>query len=218
MTKDMTKGAIAPLIIKFTIPLILGNLLQLTYNAVDSIIVGQYVGKEALAAVGTGNPLMTLVILFTQGICLGAGVLTGALYGAKKYDVLKRQISTAMISGIVFSLAVTLLFLPLASVFLSILRIDPGIRKEAAVYLRIILCGLSFSFLYNFFASILRALGDSRSPLYFLGISAVINIFGDLIFVVLFSMGTVGCAVCISKGKFLCWIWGSSGCALTGSF
>jgi len=211
MTKDMTKGAIAPLIIKFTIPLILGNLLQLTYNAVDSIIVGQYVGKEALAAVGTGNPLMTLVILFTQGICLGAGVLTGALYGAKKYDVLKRQISTAMISGIVFSLAVTLLFLPLASVFLSILRIDPGIRKEAAVYLRIILCGLSFSFLYNFFASILRALGDSRSPLYFLGISAVINIFGDLIFVVLFSMGTVGCAVSTVLSEavscLLCWMY-----------
>ena len=84
MTNDMTKGAIFPLIIRFTIPLILGNLLQLTYNAIDGIIVGQYVGKEALAAVGTSNPLMTLIILFVQGICLGAGILIGTLYGAKE--------------------------------------------------------------------------------------------------------------------------------------
>lgn len=209
MTKDMTKGAILPLIIRFTIPLILGNLLQLTYNAVDSIIVGRYVGKEALAAVGTGNPLMTLIILFTQGICLGAGILTGTLYGAKDYAALRRQISTAMISGVVFSLALTLIILPFAPFFLGLLRIDATIREEAAVYLRIIICGLSFSFIYNFFASILRALGDSRSPLYFLGISALINIIGDLVFVVGFSLGTVGCAVSTVLSEavscLLCW-------------
>lgn len=209
MTKDMTKGAILPLIIRFTIPLILGNLLQLTYNAVDSIIVGRYVGKDALAAVGTGNPLMTLIILFTQGICLGAGILTGALYGAKDYAALRRQISTAMISGVVFSLALTLIFLPFAPFFLGLLRIDATIREEAVLYLRIIICGLSFSFIYNFFASILRALGDSRSPLYFLGISALINIIGDLVFVVCFSLGTVGCAVSTVLSEalscLLCW-------------
>ena len=79
MTKDMTQGRMLPILIKFTIPLVLGNLLQLTYNAVDGIIVGRYVGKEALAAVGTSNPLMTLVMLFVQGICLGAGILVGTL-------------------------------------------------------------------------------------------------------------------------------------------
>ena len=85
MTNDMTQGRIVPILVKFTIPLVLGNLLQLTYNAVDSIIVGRYVGKEALAAVGTSNPLLTLIILSVQGICLGAGILVGTLYGAKDY-------------------------------------------------------------------------------------------------------------------------------------
>ena len=98
MAKDMTQGRIFPLIVKFTIPLVIGNLLQLTYNAVDSIIVGRFVGDEALAAVGTGNPLITLILLFVQGICLGASVLIATMYGAKEFEKLKRQVSTAMIA------------------------------------------------------------------------------------------------------------------------
>ncbi|MDE6985242.1 MAG: polysaccharide biosynthesis C-terminal domain-containing protein, partial [Lachnospiraceae bacterium] len=195
MTNDMTKGKILPILIQFTIPLVLGNLLQLTYNAVDSIIVGQHVGKDALAAVGTSNPLLTLIILFVQGICLGAGILVGTLYGAKNYRMLQREVSTAMISGVAFSLLLTAFSLAAAPALLGILQVDAAIRPEAAAYLRILMCGLVFNFIYNFFASTLRAMGDSRSPLFFLGISAVINIVGDLIFVVVFSMGTVGCAV-----------------------
>ena len=134
MTNDMTKGNIFAILIKFTIPLILGNLLQLTYNAVDSIIVGQYVGKDALAAVGTSNPLLTLIILFVQGICLGAGILVGTLYGAKDFKTLQREISTAMISGVVFSLALTVISLVAAPVLLTILQVSPAIRSEAAAY------------------------------------------------------------------------------------
>lgn len=211
MTNDMTQGKILPILIKFTIPLVLGNLLQLTYNAVDSIIVGQYVGKEALAAVGTSNPLLTLIILFVQGICLGAGILVGTLYGAKDYKTLRREVSTAMISGVVFSLALTVAALAAAPLLLRILQVDGAIRAEAAAYLRIIMCGLVFNFIYNFFASTLRAMGDSRSPLYFLGISAVINIIGDLIFVVGFSMGTIGCAISTVLSELLscllCWAY-----------
>ena len=211
MTNDMTKGAIFPLIIRFTIPLVLGNLLQLTYNAIDGIIVGQYVGKEALAAVGTSNPLMTLIILFVQGICLGAGILIGTLYGAKKYEILKRQVSTAMISGIIFSLLLTAIGFVTAPLLLQILQVDVVIRSEAAAYLRIILCGLVFNFIYNFFASTLRAMGDSKSPLCFLGISAVLNIVGDLLFVMLFAMGTVGCAISTILSEafscLLCWLY-----------
>lgn len=207
----MTQGKILPILIKFTIPLVLGNLLQLTYNAVDSIIVGQYVGKEALAAVGTSNPLLTLIILFVQGICLGAGILVGTLYGAKDYKTLRREVSTAMISGVVFSLALTAAALAAAPLLLQILQVDGAIRAEAAAYLRIIMCGLVFNFIYNFFASTLRAMGDSRSPLYFLGISAVINIIGDLIFVVGFSMGTTGCAISTVLSELLscllCWAY-----------
>ena len=211
MTNDMTQGKIFPILIKFTIPLILGNLLQLTYNAVDSMIVGQYVGKDALAAVGTSNPLMTLIILFVQGLCLGAGILVGTLYGAKDDKTLKREISTAMISGIVFSLTLTVISVTAAPVLLAILQVDAAIRAEAAAYLRIIMCGLMFNFIYNFFASTLRAMGDSKSPLYFLGISAVINIIGDFIFVVYFSMGTSGCAISTVLSEalscLLCWIY-----------
>lgn len=207
----MTKGAMLPLIIRFTIPLVLGNLLQLTYNAIDGIIVGQYVGKEALAAVGTGNPLVTLMILFLQGICLGAGILIGTLYGAKDYETLKRQVSTAMTAGIGFSLTLTAIVLAAAPALLAVLQVDAAIRTEAVLYLRVIMCGLVFNFIYNFFASTLRAMGDSKSPLYFLGISAVVNIIGDLLFVIAFSMGTTGCAVSTVLSEalscLLCWIY-----------
>lgn len=209
MTNDMTKGKIFPILIKFTVPLVLGNLLQLTYNAVDSIIVGQYVGKDALAAVGTSNPLFTLIILFVQGICLGAGILVGTLYGAKDYKTLQREVSTAMISGVVFSLVLTVISLAAAPALLTILQVGPAIRPEAVAYLRILMCGLVFNFIYNFFASTLRAMGDSKSPLYFLGMSALINIVGDLIFVVVFSMGTIGCAISTVLSEalscLLCW-------------
>ena len=99
MTNDMTKGAITPLLIRFTIPLVLGNLFQLTYNAADSIIVGKFVGEEALAAVGTSNPLMTLAILFINGMCLGAGILVSTAFGAGDTQLMERQVSTTALSG-----------------------------------------------------------------------------------------------------------------------
>lgn len=103
MTKDLTTGKIMPIFVNFTVPLVLGNLFQLTYNAVDSIIVGHFVGKEALAAVGICNPVSTLMILFLNGLCMGASILMGIQYGAKDYETLHRQISTTLLSGAVFS-------------------------------------------------------------------------------------------------------------------
>ena len=168
MTQDMTKGKIMPMLIRFTIPLVLGNLFQLTYNAVDSIIVGHFIGKEALAAVGICNPVTTLVILFLNGLCMGASILIGMYYGAKDYDTLSRQISTTMISGAVFSVILTVLSIGIAKSLLRLLQVDASILDMTTSYLRIIFVGLIFTFLYNFFSSTLRALGDSNSPLYFL--------------------------------------------------
>ena len=108
MTKDLTTGKIMPILVNFTVPLVLGNLFQLTYNAVDSIIVGRFVGKEALAAVGICNPISTLMILFLNGLCMGASILMGIQYGAKDYKTLHRQISTTMLSGMIFSFILTL--------------------------------------------------------------------------------------------------------------
>jgi putative MATE family efflux protein len=204
MTKDMTKGAVTPILIKFTIPLVLGNLFQLMYNAVDSMIVGKFVGEDALAAVGTSNPLMSLVILFISGMCLGAGVLMGNYYGARDYEKLKRQISSTMIGGLMFTLILTIICVAITPLLLKIIQTQAIVMTEAVTYLRIIFCGLAFTFIYNCYASTLRALGDSRSPLYFLIISSVLNIFGDLFFVIVLKMGSVGCALSTVLSEALC--------------
>ena len=204
MTKDLTTGKIMPILVKFTIPLVLGNLFQLTYNAVDSIIVGHFVGKGALAAVGICNPITTLMILFLNGLCMGASILMGTQYGAKEYETLHRQISTTLLSGVVFSLTLTILCVLFAGPILTMLQVDPSIFAMTRGYLRIIFLGMMFTFLYNFFASTLRALGDSSSPLYFLIISAVLNIFGDLFFVVVLKAGSNGCAISTVLSEALC--------------
>lgn len=204
MTKDLTTGKIMPILVNFTVPLVLGNLFQLTYNAVDSIIVGHFVGKEALAAVGICNPISTLMILFLNGLCMGASILMGIQYGAKDYKTLHRQISTTMLSGVVFSFLLTLLCVVFAVPILHLLQVDASIMEMTRQYLRIIFMGLMFTFLYNFFSSTLRALGDSASPLYFLIISAVLNIFGDLFFVIVLKAGSNGCAISTVLSEALC--------------
>ena len=195
MAKDLTTGKITPQLVKFTIPLVLGNLFQLTYNAVDSIIVGRFVGKEALAAVGICNPILTLFILFLNGLCMGASILMGNQFGAKDYDKLHRQISTTMIAGFLFSVFLSVSCIIFAHPILRIMRVDLSIMSMTTNYLRILFAGLIFTFMYNCFASTLRALGDSQTPLYFLITSAVVNIIGDLFFVLFLGWGSEGCAV-----------------------
>ena len=204
MTKDLTTGKIMPILVNFTVPLVLGNLFQLTYNAVDSIIVGHFVGKEALAAVGICNPVSTLMILFLNGLCMGASILMGIQYGAKDYETLHRQISTTLLSGAFFSFFLTLVCVIFAVPILLLLQVDPSIMNMTVQYLRIIFLGLMFTFLYNFFSSTLRALGDSASPLYFLIISAILNIFGDLFFVIVLKAGSNGCAISTVLSEALC--------------
>ncbi|MCR5331498.1 MAG: MATE family efflux transporter [Lachnospiraceae bacterium] len=210
MTRELTKGAVLPLLIKFTIPLVLGNLFQLTYNAVDAIIVGRYVGADALAAVGVCNPVTTLMILLLNGLCIGAAVLMGTQYGKGDHETLRRQVSTTLLAGIIFSVTIAVLCIIGARPILKSLRTDPSIMDIAVRYLRIILTGLIFTFLYNFYSSTLRALGDSYTPLFFLVASAMLNIAGDLIFVVLLHAGSDGCAVATVLSEILCCL----GCSL----
>ena len=204
MTKDMTSGAITPLLIKFTIPLVLGNLFQLTYNAADSIIVGKFVGEDALAAVGTSNPLMTLAILFINGMCLGAGILVSTAFGAGDTKLVERQVSTTAIAGTVFSLTFSALCVLLADPLLRLLQVPTAILPIAVNYLRIVFAGLIFTFFYNFLAATMRALGDSKSALYFLMISAVLNIGGDLFFVEALGWGSEGCALSTVLSEAAC--------------
>ena len=204
MAKDMTKGRILPQLTAFAIPLILGNLFQIMYNAADSIIVGQFVGDDALAAVGTAGPIMNMAILFISGMCMGAGILMSTLYGAKNMEKLEKQISTTLIGGLVFSLIIAFAMIMLARPVLFLINAPDEIIHSAALYLRVIFLGLIFTFIYNFLANTLRALGDSRTPLYFLIISAVLNIIGDLFFVVVLDWGVGGSAVSTVLSEALC--------------
>ena len=204
MAADMTKGRIMPQLISFTVPLVLGNLFQLTYNAADSMIVGRYVGDSALAAVGTAGPIMNLAILFISGMCMGAGILMSTQYGAKDFDRLQRQISTTLLGGLFFSLCVTIAMHFLAIPILRLVNVPEDLLSEASGYLRIIFTGLIFTFIYNFLANTLRALGDSKTSLYFLIISAALNIAGDLLFVAVFHMGVNGSGISTVLSEMLC--------------
>ena len=201
---DMTQGKIIPQLTEFTIPLVLGNLFQLTYNAADSVIVGRFVGDDALAAVGTAGPIMNMVILFISGMCMGAGILMSTQYGAKHYSRLERQISTTLIGGLIFSAAIAALLFAFSYPILGLLQVPEDIIHSAAIYLRIVFVGLVFTFVYNFFSNTLRALGDSKVPLYFLIISAFLNIVLDLAFVVGFQWGVPGSAAATVLSEALC--------------
>ena len=204
MTTDMTKGPIIPQLTEFTIPLVLGNLFQLTYNAADSVIVGKFVGDDALAAVGSAGPIMNMVILFISGMCMGAGILMSTQYGAKKYEQLQRQISTTMLGGLAFSAAIAVLLIVFSYPLLRLLQVPEDIIHSAVMYLRIVFVGLIFTFIYNFFSNTLRALGDSKVPLYFLIISAFLNVVLDLFFVVVVKWGVPGSALATMLSEALC--------------
>lgn len=204
MTQNMTSGPITPQLVRFTVPLVLGNLFQLTYNAADSVIVGRLVGEDALAAVGTSNPLMTLTILFINGMCLGAGILVSTAFGAGDYGRLEKQVSTTAIAGGVFSLAFSLLCILLATPLLQLMQVPAEVLPIASSYLRVVFAGLIFTFFYNFLAATLRALGDSQSALYFLMLSAVLNIFGDLFCIAVMGWGVEGAALSTVASEALC--------------
>lgn len=191
-------------LIAFTIPLVLGNLFQLTYNAADSVIVGKLLGEEALAAVGTSTPIMNIAILLISGMCMGASVLMSSQYGAQDYDTLSRQISTTLLSGCGFSAVFSLVMMFLASPVLRLIQVPEDVIPEASSYLRIVFLGLIFTFVYNFLANTMRALGDSRTPLYFLMASSVINVGMDLLFVAVLRLGVMGSAVATVLSQALC--------------
>ncbi|MCQ2531730.1 MAG: MATE family efflux transporter [Saccharofermentans sp.] len=189
---DMTKGNITRHIIAYAIPMILGNILQLTYNAVDSMIISKYIGETALAAVSTSNPIMTIMILGASGVGMGASIIISRLYGAGEKERVKREFSTTAIFGLFFSLAVFLLGFALSGFILNLINTPRDVFPEANTYLRIMFVGFLFTFQYNIMSNCLRGIGDSRTPVVFLGISCVINVCLDLLFVAKLGMGVMG--------------------------
>lgn len=188
---NMTEGKISRHLIRYSVPLILGNLFQLTYNAVDSIIAGRFIGKEALAAEGMASPVMNLVILGISGICMGASVLMSEFFGAGEYGKLKREMSTAVLFGLYFSLAVTGIGILFTPPLLRALHVPDDLMGMTTVYLRIIFLGAPFTYFYNALSSALKSVGDSKTPLKFLMFSSILNGVLDLIFIGMLGFGIV---------------------------
>ena len=193
--KDMTQGSPVKHLIGFAVPLILGNFFQLTYNAVDSIILGRFAGKVSLAAAGIANPIMNIMIFFIVGISWGAGVLISEFYGAKRFDKLKAEISTTIAIGFVFTVFISTICFIFAVPLLHLVRSPEELIAPSAHYLRIVFCGLLFTFFYNMFAATLRAVGDSKTPIICVAISAILNGILDFILVALFHLGMTGAAI-----------------------
>lgn len=194
-TVNMTEGGITRHLVNYSVPLIIGNLFQLTYNVVDSVIAGRFIGKEALAAEGTANPVMSIVILGISGICMGASVLMSEFFGAGEQEKLKREMSTTVIFGCFFSLAVALAGVLSAGPLLRALNVPPELLEMAGTYLRIIFLGAPFTYFYNAVSSALKSVGDSKTPLKFLAFSSVLNAVLDLIFIGGLGFGIVCSAV-----------------------
>ena len=194
MKHDMTTGNPAKTLVVFAIPMILGNLFQQLYSLVDSMIVGQFVGEEALAAVGACFAVTMLFIAVAIGASMGASVIVSQLFGAKRYTEMKKAISTALISFLVISIVCTAFGMLIRDGLLGLLNTPENILQDARIYLGIYFLGIPFMFLYNALSSIFNALGDSKTPLGFLILSSVLNVGLDLWFVIRFRMGVAGVA------------------------
>lgn len=190
--RKMTEGSIARHLLAYAIPMILGNFFQLTYNAVDAIVIGKFAGEGALAAVSAANPVMTIVVLGVSGISIGASVLMSRFYGAGDLDALRREVATTLIFGAVASAVVFALGLPASGLILRSMNVPDEILPMAVTYLRIIFVGFLFTFQYNVLAAAMRSVGDSRTPVVFLAITSVLNGALDLLFVAGFGWGVAG--------------------------
>ena len=199
----MTEGAIWKKILFFSIPLILGNLFQQLYNTVDSIIVGNFIGSNALAAVGSGGSFINLLIGFCVGASAGAGVVISQAYGAQDKERLYKAVHTTIAIAITAGIVVTIAGIVLAPVVHKVMGTPTEVYQDAVTYLRVYFGGMVFSVVYNMSAGILNAVGNSRRSLIYLMIAAFSNIFLDLFFVVVLKMGVVGVALATDISQFL---------------
>lgn len=200
--KDFTVGKEARLILQFSVPLVLGNIFQNLYNVVDSIIVGRFLGKEALGAVGASFPIIFALISMVIGVGSGASTVVSQYFGAKKIEEVKRTIDTIFVFFLGSSILITILGILLSKHIFILLGLPGDILPQAVSYLRIYLLGMFFFFGFAGISSILRGLGDAKTPLYFMLIATINNILFDLLFVVVFKWGIEGAALAtiISEG------------------
>lgn len=193
--KDMTSGGEARHIIYFAVPMLIGNLFQQAYSMADGIIVGRYVGEHALAAVGTSFPILFLMVASVLGLALGAGILLSQLFGANNLTAVRRATTSVFLFASAASILLSVIGYFLSPFLLkNLLDVPDNILNDSIVYLRIFFLGLFFMYLYNFVSAVLRSVGDSKTPLYFLIVSTIINIVLDIYFVANLKQGVAGVA------------------------
>jgi putative MATE family efflux protein len=193
--KDLTNGSERKLIFQFALPMLMGNVFQQLYNIVDSIIVGNFIGKEALAAVGASFPIIFTMIALIIGIASGATIVIAQFFGARDYQTVRKMIDTLLIFLFFASLLVTIIGITFTEQILRIIQLPEDIIPQAKAYLDIYLAGMIVFFGFNGISAILRGLGDSKTPMYFLIISTLLNIGLDLLFVLVFKWGIKGVAI-----------------------
>ena len=194
MTKSMTEGRPLTLLLRFALPLLLGNLFQQMYNTVDAAIVGQFLGSDALASVGASSSVQFLVLGFCIGICCGFAIPVAQRFGAEDYGAMKRYVYHAMVISAVAALVLTVVCVLLCTKILQVLSTPEDIFGGAYIYLLIIFLGIPFNILYNLLSGILRAVGDSRTPFLFLAVSTCFNIVLDLFCILVLKWGVAGAA------------------------
>ena len=210
MTNDMTKGNPLKIFIFFSIPLLIGNVFQQLYSMVDTIIVGRFVGVEALAAVGSTGSMFFLVNGMILGLTSGFGVLVAQKFGAKDEVAIKKAVASNIILTLVLTVFITIIALLVKNPLLRMMNTPDNIFNDASTYITIIFAGIITQALYNMAAGILRALGDSKTPLYFLMVSSIVNVILDLVFIINFKMGVSGAAYATNIAQFsavLCLIY-----------
>ena len=192
--KDMTEGSIIGQIIMFSLPLMLGNIFQMMYNTVDSIVVGNFVGKEALAAVGSTTMIVNMLVFFFNGFSVGAGVLISRYFGGKDLKGLHKAVETTLATTFIFCVLFTIIGVLGVKPMLEFMATPADVFDDATTYLRIYFMGFSGLLIYNMGSGILRAVGDTRRPLMFLIMTSIVNTVLDLIFVIGLKMGIAGVA------------------------
>ena len=192
MTNDMTKGSPIKLILSFMVPLLIGNIFQQFYNMADTIIVGRTISVEALAAVGATGSISFLIVGFVQGVTSGFAVITAQRFGAGSENGVRRSVATSIILGIAVTIVMTAISVLAARPLLEIMKTPSDIIDDSYNYIIVIFEGIAAAVFFNLFSSILRSLGDSKTPLVFLIIASIINIILDFVFILTFKMGVAG--------------------------
>lgn len=194
MITDMTEGRPFGILWRFTVPMLISVMFQQLYNIVDSVVAGKFVGVDALAAVGASYPVTMIFMAVATGLNIGCSVVISLYFGAKEYEQMKSAVSTSLLTVLGISVLLTVIGLVFSRPLMSLLKTPEDIFGDSALYLNIYICGLIFLFMYNICTGVFTALGDSRTPLYFLIASSVGNIILDLVFVICFHMGVAGVA------------------------